>query len=512
MPTLHTPSEAVQWLRRHAVSGLHTDSRQIQAGDAFIAWPGAAMDARQHVPSAIEHGAVACLVDADGLDEALQHNELVASLPGLQSCAGEIAAEFLQHPSNGLDVIAVTGTNGKTSTVWWLAQALSSLPAPLAIPCAMIGTLGVGCWSVNEGAALQATGLTTPDPVVLQSALANFVQDGMKACAIEASSIGIEEQRLAGTRIRVALFTNFTQDHLDYHGNMQAYACAKRKLFAWPDLSCAVINVDDALGRELAHSLADSELDIWTVSCTSAARLRAHSIQTLDAGVSFVVQEAGEAHCIATQMIGDYNVVNLLGVIAAMRALGVPLLDALAVCSRLQSVPGRMECLGGTGNSPLVLVDYAHTPDALQNALTSLQPIARQRQGRLVCVFGCGGDRDASKRPLMGSIATQLADFVVVTSDNPRSENPQDIAAHIVGEQPRGNALDVQLDRATAIRQAVQRADAADVILVAGKGHELTQEISGVKYAFSDRDHVSNALKSRPTVETVAAAVTGDHK
>lgn len=506
MPVLHTTREAVQWLRRCAVRGLHTDSRQVQPGDAFVAWPGTAMDARRHVASAIQSGAVACLVDADGLEESLQQNASVASLPGLQAYAGAIAAEFFHHPSNALDVIAVTGTNGKTSTVWWLAQALSLLPEPKAIPCAMVGTLGVGRWSGTDRATLQSTGLTTPDPVVLQRALANFVQGGLKACAIEASSIGIEENRLVGTRIRVAIFTNLTQDHLDYHGNMQAYASAKRKLFAWPGLSCAVINVDDPFGAELAQNLADSAVDVWTVSCISGARLRAHSIRSKDSGLSFAVQEAGETHDLKVPMIGDYNVANLLGVIGAMRALGIPLSEAIGACNALKAVPGRMECMGEVGIDPLVVVDYAHTPDALHHALTSLRPIAQQRGGRLVCVFGCGGDRDASKRPLMGAIATQLADDVVITSDNPRSEDPQTIAVEIAGTQAFGNALRVQLDRSSAILDTVQCADASDVILVAGKGHELTQEIAGVKHKFSDRERVAEALHTRNSVVTGSPA------
>jgi UDP-N-acetylmuramyl-tripeptide synthetase len=500
MQQLRTPIEAAQWLQQRVTGTLRADSRALAAGDGFIAWPGAAVDARKFVMGSLQQGAKACLVEQDGAEAFALQGDAVATYAGLKSDTGPIAAEFFGHPSQQLAVVAVTGTNGKTSTAWWLAQALSALPQ--AMPCGVIGTLGVGqppvagTATADAGNAVVSTGLTTPDPVLLQHTLRQFAQQGLQACAIEASSIGIEERRLDGTHIRVAVFTNFTQDHLDYHGSMEAYWAAKRLLFAWSGLRSAVINVDDAKGGELAESLASATLDVWTVSCKGPARLQARNIRYSAEGLHFEVQEGETSQTLRSRMIGDYNVANLLGVLAAMRALGVPLVDAVQACSALHPVPGRMECLGDAGE-PLVAVDYAHTPDALGQALEALRPLAVQRKGRLVCVFGCGGDRDASKRPLMGAIAAKLADRVVVTSDNPRSEKPETIIAQILLGLPDRNSVDVQADRALAIAETIAQAQAEDVILLAGKGHEETQDVAGVKHVFSDRAHAAAALRSR---------------
>jgi UDP-N-acetylmuramoyl-L-alanyl-D-glutamate--2,6-diaminopimelate ligase len=357
----------------------------------------------------------------------------------------------------------------------------------------VIGTLGTG-----EPPHLRFNGLTTPDPVLLQQTFREFADEGLVACAIEASSIGLAERRLDGTPIRVAVFTNFTQDHLDYHASMQAYWAAKRELFAWPGLQAAVVNIDDARGSELAAALHDSALDVWTVSATQPARLRARNIRYGNDGLAFELVEGEESHALATRLIGDYNVSNLLGVIAAMRALGVGLAYAVAACSRLLPVPGRMECLNEAG-LPLVAVDYAHTPDALAKALAALGPLARQRQGRLWCVFGCGGDRDATKRPLMAAVAEKAADQLVVTSDNPRNEKPEHIISQILLGLSHGEAARVQVDRARAIEQAIGEADARDVILIAGKGHEHYQEIAGVKLEFSDLVQARGSLAQRST-------------
>lgn len=505
MHRLHTPSQAAQWLRQRVTGTLQSDSRKLQAGDGFIAWPGSAVDARQFVGDALNAGAVACLVEHDDSDRWTLQGEHIASYQGLKAGTGAIAAEFFGAPSGDLQVVAVTGTNGKTSTAWWLAQALSALPDAMALPCGMVGTLGVGRPPAHGALlatdAVVSTGLTTPDPVLLQRTLRRFADEGLKACAMEASSIGIEEHRLDGTRIRVALFTNFTQDHLDYHGSMEAYWQAKRRLFAWPGLQAAVINIDDTQGQGLAESLQASALDVWTVSSQCDARLRASAVAYDSLGMGFDVVEGTASYRLQTRMIGSYNVSNLLGVLAAMRALGVPLRAAVEACSTLHPVPGRMEYLGGAGE-PLVAVDYAHTPDALSQALAALKPVAAQRGGRLWCVFGCGGDRDASKRPLMGAIASQKADRVVVTSDNPRGEKAETIIAHILLGLSQSKAVDVQADRALAIAEVITRAAPEDVVLLAGKGHEETQEIAGTKYSFSDREHAQSALRSRHTPTT----------
>jgi UDP-N-acetylmuramoyl-L-alanyl-D-glutamate--2,6-diaminopimelate ligase len=503
MQSFQTPAQAVHWLRQRVTGTLCSDSRALKAGDGFIAWPGTVVDARQYVPDAVVHGAAACLVDSDGVSAFALDEDTTASFQCLKGQTGLIASEFFGTPSAELSVVAVTGTNGKTSTVWWLAQALSALHDAQAFPCGMVGTLGVGRppsggadTGTPSAANVISTGMTTPDPVLLQRTLRQFVDEGLKACAMEASSIGIEEQRLDGTRIRVAVFTNFTQDHLDYHSSMAAYWDSKRKLFTWPGLGCAVINIDDAQGAQLAQDLALKGLDIWTVSCSRFARLQARAIGYEPAGLRFEVVEGEEAHLLQTCMIGTYNVSNVLGVIAAMRGMGVSLQAAVHACHALDPVPGRMECLGGPGE-PKVVVDYAHTPDALGQALSALRSLAAQRGGRLWCVFGCGGDRDPSKRPLMGAIASQRSDQVVVTSDNPRGEKPEAIISQILLGLVQSKSVTVQVDRALAIADAIGRADPRDVVLLAGKGHEATQEIAGVKHVFVDRDHALRALQLR---------------
>ena len=496
MQRLHSPEQAAAWLRSRVRGTLHTDSRQVGAGDGFIAWPGAASDGRQFVPSALSQGAVACVVEQQGAESYGFDREDVAAYADLKAASGPIAAAYYEQPSQEIEVLAVTGTNGKTTTSWWLAQALGVL----ALPCGLIGTLGVGRVPVpgtGEAATVQSTGLTTPDPVLLQQTLRRFVDEGLAACAIEASSIGIAERRLDGTHIRTAIFTNFTQDHLDYHGSMAAYWLAKAELFDWPGLRAAVINLDDAQGIELAATLAGRALDLWGVSLRAdlGARLYAQDIRMGARGVQFLVCE-GEARIpLTTQVLGDYNVSNLLGVIATLRSLGIPLMDAVLACHALQPVPGRMEFQGGEG-LPLAVVDYAHTPDALAQVLQALRPLAAQRGGQLCCVFGCGGDRDAHKRPLMGAAAAAHADRIVLTNDNPRSEDPAVILAQIRAGAP-GAA--VEADRARAIARALQQADVRDVVLVAGKGHEDYQETAGERTPFSDREQVGAALRARQT-------------
>ncbi|RYF17630.1 MAG: UDP-N-acetylmuramoyl-L-alanyl-D-glutamate--2,6-diaminopimelate ligase [Comamonadaceae bacterium] len=487
MRVLRTPDEAARWLRERGVGELHCDSRKVGAGDGFIAWPGAATDGRKFVPAALQQGAKACLVEHAGSEAYGFTSEAVAAYEGLKAATGPIGALFYGEPSHELDVLAVTGTNGKTSTAWWLAQALANVQ----VPCGLVGTLGIG-----RPPHVEHTGLTTPDPVLMQRHFRRFLQEGAKACAIEASSIGIVERRMDGTRIRVAGFTNFTQDHLDYHGSMEAYWAAKEELFRWPGLQAAVVNVDDEKGRALASQLHDSALDVWTVSCERPARVRAEDIGYGEAGLRFTVAEAGERHDLHTGVIGQYNVSNLLGVIGMMRALGVPLARAVAACADLLPVPGRMERLNEPGK-PLVAVDYAHTPDALEKGLQALRPLAQQRGGQLWCVFGCGGDRDPTKRPLMAAVAEANADRVVVTSDNPRSEKPEAIISQVLLGLSHRDSVEVQADRARAIAETVQAAAPADVILLAGKGHEDYQEVAGVKLPFSDQMHASDALAKR---------------
>jgi len=487
--------EALQWLRARVTGTLQTDSRQVQPGDGFVAWPGASTDGRAYVADARARGATACLVESAGVESFALEGEDVAAYAGLKMATGLIAAEWFSAPSQALDVVAFTGTNGKTSSAWWLAHALSGLvrepvhDAP--IPCALVGTLGMGVLP-----RLTMTGMTTPDPLRLQRALRQFVDAGVLACAIEASSIGLAEHRLAGTRIRVGVFTNFTQDHLDYHGSMDAYWQAKSALFDWPGIEAAIINIDDAQGAALHASLVERGLDLWSVSMRQEARLQAQDVDMGGDGLRFVVVEGEERYLLQTSLIGEYNVSNLLGVIAALRTLGVPLRAAVQACEHLEPVPGRMQRVTASGQ-PMVAVDYAHTPDALAQALRALRPLAQARGGQLWCIFGCGGDRDSSKRALMGAAAQQGADWVVVTSDNPRRESPEQIIHQILQGTIASAALLVEPDRAAAISKTLAEVAPADVVLIAGKGHEDYQETADGRHPFSDMAQALAALQHR---------------
>jgi UDP-N-acetylmuramoyl-L-alanyl-D-glutamate--2,6-diaminopimelate ligase len=312
---LNNAAEAVAWLRSRVQGDLQTDSRKVKAGDAFVAWPGAATDGRAYVGKALEQGAAAVLVEADGLQAFDLSGDRIAALKGLKAATGLIADQWFAHPSGELDVLAVTGTNGKTTTAWWLAHALSKVTLNARTGCALVGTLGVGV-----PPALESTGMTTPDPVLLQRAFRSYADQGLAACAIEASSIGIVEHRLDGSKIRVALFTNFTQDHLDYHGSMDAYWQAKAQLFDWPGLPAAVVNIDDAHGARLWARLQGRAMDVWSVSIQGPARLQAKDIGLGDEGLSFTVLEAGHSLRMNTRLVGQYNVSNLLGVLATCAA------------------------------------------------------------------------------------------------------------------------------------------------------------------------------------------------
>ena len=514
MQRLHTPQEAARWLRQRVSGHLRTDSRHVRAGDAFLAWPGAQHDGRRFVADVLARGAAACLVEEGAWAGSettglAAHQQQVACYTQLKAASGPIAAAYHADPSHALDVLAVTGTNGKTTTAWWLAQALTRLGQR----CAVAGTLGLG--EIEQDAQGRVaitgleTGLTTPDAVLWQGCLRELVDRGVRACAVEASSIGLAEHRLDGTRIRAAVFTNFTQDHLDYHGDMAAYWQAKRALFDGQDLAIAVVNVDDAKGMELAQHLQSRTMplvDVWSCSTQGPARLWARDIHQQapvareasghTGGLSFEVVEGENFKRLHTTLVGTYNVNNLLGVIATLRALGYSLDQAVTACADLWPVPGRLQVVSAA-QEPLVIVDYAHTPDALTKVLQTLRSLATAREGALVCVVGCGGDRDAAKRSLMASAAEQWADRLVFTSDNPRSESPGAIVQAMVAGLSQPARVEVELDRARAIAQAVTRADARDVVLIAGKGHESYQEIAGVRQPFSDEEQAQQALRQR---------------
>lgn len=501
MRRLTNPAQAVEWLQAHQARRLVCDSRRLEAGDAFVAWPGSGQDGRRFVNESFRAGAVACLIEAEGAEAWGFTDDRVAAVAGLKGLAGDIAAAFCGHPSQRLRTVAVTGTNGKTSTAWWCAQWL----AGVGDAAGLIGTLGAGV----PRETLEPTGFTTPDPMTLQTLLGRFADEGRQTVVMEASSIGIEEGRLNGTHLHTAVFTNLSQDHLDYHGTMEAYWAAKRALFDWSGLQVAVVNLDDARGRELAHDLASRApaLALWTVSVDEAApghcgaRLRVAERAWTATGLHFVVEEqpSGERVAMSLAVVGDYNLSNLLCALAVLRSGGVSLVDAAQASHALTAVPGRMHAAwtDGPAELPLVLVDYAHTPDALEKALRALQPLASHRGGRLWCVFGCGGDRDRSKRPLMAAAAEREAARLVLTSDNPRSEDPLQILLDMQAGLTEPVRAIVEPDRAEAIRAAVSMADARDVILLAGKGHEDYQEVAGEKRPFSDVVQGRQALQVR---------------
>ena len=484
---LHTPQAAAQWLRARVTGTLRSDSRAVRAGDGFIAWPGGAHDGRQFVKAALTAGAAACVVEDDGVAVWNLDDARVATLPGLKAAAGAIADLYFGQPGRRLDIVAATGTNGKTSTAWWTAQSLTLLGRR----CGVMGTLGTGEPVAGDP---QSTGLTTPDALAVHAALRDFADRGFAACALEASSIGLAEHRLAATAIDVALFTNFTCDHLDYHGSMPAYWTAKRALFSWPGLRAAVINIDDEQGASLAGELQGGDVDLWTVSLQRPARLRVVGLHYAGGGLAFDVVEGDARVAVATALVGDYNASNLLVVIGALRALGVPLADAAAAAAHGTN-PATAVMAGLE-----VVVDYAHTPDALDKVLQALRPLAAARGGRLWCVFGCGGNRDASKRPMMGAVAARGADHVVLTSDNPRDESPELILAQILAgcsDVGGHDEVEVVADRRDAIAETLSRAADGDVVLLAGKGHEDYQEVAGVRRPFSDLDEAQSALARR---------------
>ncbi|MCO4892257.1 UDP-N-acetylmuramoyl-L-alanyl-D-glutamate--2,6-diaminopimelate ligase [Cupriavidus sp. WGtm5] len=504
-------SNALAWLRTNvaAAAQLSGDTRRLARGDVFFAYvlgnDRLATDGRPYIAQAIAAGAGAVVYEADGFDwpfgDAVPH----LAVSRLHQLAGPIAAGWHGNPARGLAVTGITGTNGKTSCSQWLARVLQAA----GTRCAAIGTLGTGFPD-----ALQATGFTTPDAVQLQASLATLHDAGARAVAMEVSSHGLEQERVAGTHFSVAVLTNLTQDHLDYHGSMAEYEAAKARLFRWDGLRTAVINRDDGMGQRLlaadAAAVAAPHVIEYgidgpagaTVRGPRGAWLRATKVRATATGTAFHIDGSFGHAEMATPMIGAFNVSNLLAVLGAALANGVAWDAAIAALRALAPVEGRMELFGaGSGHdaaqAPLAVVDYAHTPDALEQTLAALRPVAQARNGRLWCVFGCGGDRDPIKRPLMGAVAERLADEVVLTSDNPRSEDPQEILDAIadgMAERARGRQIE---DRAAAILYAVRHAAPADVVLVAGKGHEATQEIQGRKRPFSDREHVRLALATR---------------
>ena len=468
------PLAASPGAARIVVSGLALDSRKVRRGDAFLALRGTQSHGIQFAASAAQRGAAVVLAEAP----AVEHAPLdvpVLWIEGLHGLVGEIAARFYGRPSEALRVVGVTGTNGKTSTVQLLAQALSFL----GHRAASIGTLGAGLHGrLREGER------TTPDAISVHALLAEFRDAGATHVAMEVSSHALEQGRVGAVDFEVAAFTNLTRDHLDYHGSMEAYGAAKAKLFAWPGLRSAVINIDDAFGRELATQLpAGVQALRFSMADDSEAQVAASAIVTSAEGLAFQLRTPWGTRAIRSHLLGRFNVANLLAVVGCLGALGEPFARIVEAVEQLQPVNGRMSRLGGLHGQPLVVVDYAHTPDALEQALTAVRAHCA---GKLICVFGCGGERDAGKRPLMGEIAARLADVAIVTDDNPRGEDGDAIVAQIVAGMAAARAMTVERDRAVAIADALQLARSGDVVLIAGKGHETYQDGAAGKRPFDD--------------------------
>lgn len=498
-----TVEQAVAWLhsRVSLTAHLKLDSREIEPGDVFVACPGLASDGRLYIEKALALGASAVLFEAPAT-EAIEAAAAAGDTPmlpvtGLRALLGELGDTWYGRPSSALAVVAVTGTNGKTSSVQWIAHALGRNDKP----CGTIGTLGA---VLPDGQTLGGS-LTTPDVLTVHRLLAAMRDAGAKAVAMEASSIGIEQGRMDGVRVALAAYTNLTRDHLDYHGTMERYEAAKARLFRWPGLSAAVVNADDEAGRRLIASLP-SDLSVMGYSLSAdpaiPAAMRARDLQATAQGQIFtLVSPHGEAQ-IVTRLLGAHNVSNLLLVAGVLYKLGLPFAQIARELAATDPVDGRLQTVepvaastqANAGRGALVVVDYAHTPDALARALAALRPVAQARAGRLVCVFGCGGERDPGKRPEMGRIAAELADHVVVSSDNPRSESPEAIVAQILAGIPAGAGAEVQVDRARAIMQTVWASAPEDVVLLAGKGHETYQDIGGEKLPFDDREWARLAL------------------
>lgn len=482
------------------ISSLVTDSRKVKPGDTFVAYPGGQADGRNFIAQAIAQGANAVIWEVQHFswNSAWQIPNLAVS--DLRKHAGALADYVYAQPSEKLWMVGVTGTNGKTSCSHWISQSLNAQGRKTAL----IGTLGNGFPN-----ALQPTLNTTPDAFSVHALLAEYVRQQAQAVAMEVSSHALEQGRVNAVQFDVALLTNLSRDHLDYHGDMTHYAAAKRRLFDWQKLKFAILNLDDDFGSELAGQLQDASVETIAYGLTEKALQQAErlgmrmvfggNLSMNSGGFILQVHSSWGGGELRSDLLGKFNASNMLGTLAVLLVSGVTLPEALHELEKLQAVAGRMQTLGG-GEVPSVVVDYAHTPDALEKVLCALREVAEAEGGKLICVFGCGGDRDRGKRPMMGQVVAKLADVCIVTSDNPRSEDPHEIIASIVpgieaGLAGKACGYQVVEGRAEAIALAIREAQAKDTVLLAGKGHEEYQEINGVKHAFSDIEEAMRALR-----------------
>ncbi|MEG0968676.1 MAG: UDP-N-acetylmuramoyl-L-alanyl-D-glutamate--2,6-diaminopimelate ligase [Pseudomonas sp.] len=466
--------------RDPSIRELTLDSRNIRPGDLFLAVPGALVDGRDHIADALKRGAAAVAYEAQGATVLPITEVPLIPVKGLIAQLSDIAGRFYGEPSRQLDLVGVTGTNGKTSVTQLVAQALDKLGQR----CGLIGTLGTGFYG-----ELQSGRLTTPDPIAVQATLNDLKKAGAKAVAMEVSSHALDQGRVAALEFDIAVMTNLSRDHLDYHGSMQAYEDAKARLFAWPNLRCRVVNLDDDFGRRLAAEKGESRLISYSLKDRDAS-LYCREAHFDDEGVRAVIVTAQGERTLRSRLLGRFNLSNMLAAVGTLLALDYALDEILKITPLLEGPIGRMQRLGG-GSKPLVVVDYAHTPDALEQVLQALRPHAK---GQLLCLFGCGGDRDRGKRPLMAEVAERLADRVLVTDDNPRTEDPQQIFADIRPGFAQADAVEFVAGRGAAIAQLIASAGVDDVIVLAGKGHEDYQEINGERHDFSDLVEAEKAL------------------
>lgn len=480
LPDLIMPAEVASIV----VSGLSLDSRQVRPGHAFVALAGGRGHGLDHAAEALAAGAAAILFEPPKTARDPAPQPAVA-VPDLRAGLGSMANRFYRAPSRDIAVIGVTGTNGKTSTVQLLAQALDRG----AHPAASIGTLGVG-----RPGALQPGERTTPDVLSVHRTLAELRDQGIEQVAMEVSSHALDQCRVDGVRFRVAVFTNLTRDHLDYHGTMECYGAAKASLFDWPGLGAAVINLDDSFGSQLFDRLAGPISPLGVSACGDArARVRAEALSLDMQGIGFELNVDGRICPVRSSLLGRFNADNLLAVAGVLHALDWPVEAIAARLDALQPVPGRIQRLGGGEQLPLVVIDYAHTPDALEKLLDTLRDHAGRR---ILCLFGCGGERDPGKRPEMAAIAERLADVVWVSDDNPRGEDGDAIVADIMAGFRQPDAVVVQRDRAKAIAGIIAAARPGDVVVIAGKGHEAYQEVDGLRRPFDDAASAAAALET----------------
>ena len=483
------------------IENLVTDSRLVKRGDTFLAYAGEVTDGRKFIPQAIAAGANAVLWDPQNFSWNPEWHIPALAINELRAKAGLIASSVYGNPSQKLWVVGITGTNGKTSCSHWYAQAMTSLGKKTAV----LGTLGNGF-----GSELEASENTTSEATLLQRSLAKFLERGAQSVAMEVSSHGLVQGRLNGTTFSIAVLTNLSRDHLDYHQDMDTYAAAKARLFFWPELKYAVINMDDVLGVELSRQLANKY--VITIGygfhfpeerySNQFKMVYGSNLKVDIAGMEFDIEFEDNHEHLRIGLLGKFNASNLLAVVATLLASGIRLPDAVRSLQSVQPIPGRMEKYEGVGQ-PIIIVDYAHTPDALEKVLCTLRELSRtasQKKGtagqnaRLFCVVGCGGDRDKGKRVMVGEVATRLADEVIFTSDNPRTENPLSIIQDIVAGAST-KSYQIEADRALAIYQAIDNAQPGDIVLIAGKGHEKFQEIQGQKIPFNDMKVVQQVLK-----------------